>query len=76
MDINPKDLRPRRKLLGFQFENAGDDDDPSGLASFEVMTPRLLVSLLEHYPNQIQINIIPVYEDTIEEPVIVDLNDY
>jgi hypothetical protein len=67
------------RLLGFQFADtaggniAGDRDDPAGLASFEVMTPELAVAILaKNPPHMGRYLLMPIYEGTIEEPVIID----
>lgn len=62
------------QLLGFQIcdENGdniqGDDHDPSGLCSFEVMTPALAAYKMADLPNY---RLQPIYDSDIEEPHLV-----
>ena len=65
------------KLLGFQFCNtrgeniAGDEGDISGLASFEIMSPALMLKLVAHLRPR-SLLIAPIYEGDIQEPTIVN----
>ncbi len=65
-----------KPLLGFQLADVtghniqGDDNDPTGLASFEVMTPDFAVHFMSSKPS-IRYLLMPIYVGDIEEPVIV-----
>jgi hypothetical protein len=69
-----------RPLLGFQFCNAkgeniaGNDDDPSGLASFEILAPDLAIDLCHQRPKGWPYRLQPIYVGDIEEPNIVFAN--
>ena len=65
-----------KQLLGFQLANAkgeniqGDDDDPTSLASFEIMGIDMAIQVIAQLPKGYLL--MPIYDDgTIEEPTIV-----
>lgn len=63
-----------RPLLGYQVADEaghniqGDDKDPSGLASFEIMPPDLAMATLAHMPG---FSLYPIYEGDIEKPTLL-----
>lgn len=63
------------KLLGFQLANKngrniqGDDDDPTSLASFEVMGLVTALNVISDLNGGYLL--MPIYEGDIEEPSIV-----
>lgn len=63
-----------RPLLGYQVADEagnniqGDHNDPSGLASFEIMPPNLALNTIEHMPG---FTLYPIFEGDIEEPVLL-----
>lgn len=65
-----------RKLLGFQFGNReghsiqGDNNDPSGLFSFEIMTPLLAATMIERH-HSAGLVLIPIFEGDIEDATIL-----
>lgn len=67
-----------KQLLGFQLADArganiqGDDDDPTGLASFEIMDVALAHSVIATLPGYL---LMPIFSGDIEEPRIVGLAD-
>jgi len=67
-----------RGLLGFQITDAtgtniqGDDNDPIGLASFEVMSPLSAIAVMAGLPADHSYLLQPIYQGDIEEPVIVN----
>lgn len=62
------------KLLGFQLANKsgeniqGDDDDPTSLASFEIMSPTVAVKVIADLPGFL---LQPIFEGDLEEPSII-----
>jgi hypothetical protein len=62
-----------RKFLGFQVANEfgeniqGDSDDPTGYASFEVLSPDVAIKLAEQH----NLLLMPIYEDMIQEYSII-----
>ena len=67
-----------KQLLGFQLANSkgeniqGDPEDPTGLASFEVMDPMLALSVIAKHPGFL---LMPIFQGDIEEPQIVFRED-
>lgn len=67
-------MRTPKKFLGFQLADRngnniqGDDADPTGLASFEIMTPTVAGRVVEVFHGFL---LMPIYEGDIEEPKIV-----
>lgn len=68
------------KLLGFQIANnrgrniAGDDDDPTGFASFEVMAPQMTIQWIEKNAGKVSAGgylLMPIFESDIEEPSVL-----
>lgn len=63
-----------RKLLGYQLANAGgvniqgDDEDPTGFASFEIMSPETANAVMQDNPGYL---LMPIFDDCIEEYRIV-----
>jgi len=63
-----------KNLLGFQYADKegysiqGDEDDPTGLRSFEVIHPDVIANYLRVHPWK---NLIAIYEGDIEEPTIM-----
>ena len=64
------------KFLGFQLCNLaganiqGDPDDPTGLASFEIMTPERAAEEMAHIGIR-SFLLMPIYDGDVEEPTIV-----
>jgi len=65
------------KLLGFQLADKrginiqGDSNDPTYLASFEILAPQAALKVIKYYRNFL---LMPIFEGDIEEPTI--LPDY
>lgn len=63
-----------KTIIGYQLADErgqsiqGDDIDPTGLSSFEVMDRRLALAVATRYPA---FHLRPVYEGDIEEPSVV-----
>jgi hypothetical protein len=61
------------KLLGFQLgapalSVQGDDCDPTGKPSFEILAAAEAIDLMRRYPHQF--SLVPIYEGDIEEPIL------
>ena len=67
-----------KKLLGFQLADKygrniqGDHDDPTSLASFEVMDMGLAFFIIGRHPSYL---LMPIFEGDIEKPSVVTLAD-
>lgn len=65
----------RRVLVGYQIANAqgeniqGDDGDPSGYASYEILSERAARAVLEKTDGNYLL--CPIYEGDIEEPTFI-----
>ena len=66
--------KSKRKLIGFQpiiFDSNQNIDMPKDLYSFEVFEYKALKRYLKHYPgDKDKLFLLPVFDDTIEEPTI------
>lgn len=66
-----------KKFLGFQVANQngeniqGDSDDPTGYASFEILSPAVAVQLSSTY----NLLLMPIYDDMIEEYSIIGIDN-
>lgn len=69
-----------RKFLGFQLCNSqgvniqGDDEDPTGIASFEIMSPEVALEVMSKgWGKTGKYLLMPIFEGDIEEPSILTL---
>lgn len=68
------------KLLGFQLADPsgcniqGDDDDPLGLMSFQIMSPAYAAKAIEKLGDSPRYLLMPIYEGDVEDPHVLDLN--
>jgi len=69
------------RLIGFQLaslsgENIqGDNDDPTNLRSFEVMSFAIASKVMRQLGSR-KFLLMPIYEGDVEEPVIVRVADW
>jgi hypothetical protein len=67
-----------RQPLGYQVGNAegysiqGDDEDPSGLADWQILSPEAVVRLRQKFPD---LRFIPIYDGDIEDAQIIGPDD-
>ena len=70
----------KAKLLGFQLADPGgcniqgDDDDPLGLMSFQIMSPAYAAKAIEKLGNGPRYLLMPIYEGDVEDPHVLDLD--
>lgn len=82
--MNPPMPQPaqvvKAKLLGFQLTDPsgcniqGDDDDPLGLMSFQIMSPAYAAKAIEKLGDSPRYLLMPIYEGDVEDPHVLDLN--
>ncbi len=65
------------KLLGFQLADPsgsniqGDEDDPLGLMSFQVMSPAYAAKAIERLGDSPRYLLMPIYDGDVEDPHIL-----
>lgn len=65
------------RFLGYQIANAkgqnitGDDDDPTSMASFEILSPAAATSVMRQLGGAKRFLLMPIYAGDIEEPTII-----
>ena len=71
-----------RKLLGYQLADKdgvniqGDDEDPTGLNSFDVMPHEVANLVMQDLGDEADILLMPIFEGDVEEPRIIDPEIY
>lgn len=76
--LDPSLNRQGKPLLGFQIADAtganiqGLDADPTGLASFEIMPPKLALSVIAGHP---ELKLQAIFDGDIEDHVMIPEND-
>ena len=68
-----------KKLIGFQLANGSGqniqgepDEDPTPLATYEVMDTALAVFIISKYPGYL---LVPIFAGDVENPVILSPTD-
>lgn len=78
--IAPQPAPAKPKLLGFQLADPngsniqGDEDDPRGLMSFQVMSPTYAARAIERLGDSPRYLLMPIYEGDVEDPHVLDLD--
>ena len=73
----PHSNPPRPQLLGFQLADPsgtniqGDDNDPLGLMSFQIMSPAYAARAIERLRDGPRYLLMPIYEGDVEDPHIL-----
>lgn len=68
-------------LLGFQITDAsgkniqGDDNDPSGYASFHILNEFEATEVMSEFGHEYSLKLQPIFEGDIEEPVFTDMSE-
>ena len=75
----PQSAKAKTQLLGFQLADPsgcniqGDDDDPLGLMSFQIMSPAYAAKAIERLGDSPRYLLMPIYEGDVEDPRVLDL---
>jgi len=71
-----------KKLVGYQLADKngvniqGDDEDPTGFTSFEVMSPEIAHQVMQDLGDETDFLLMPIFDGDVEEPRIVDAEIY